>query len=123
MRYLGVDYGERRIGLALSDPEGRLAFPHSSVPDLEGVRSVITRQGVGAVVIGVPVPLGGGESAQGRAVRAFADRLRRAVQLPVALENEVFTTKIAEARSAPERADAAAAALILQSYLDRLAKN
>lgn len=119
MRYLGIDYGSKRIGLALSDPEGRLAFPHSSVPDLGGVLAVIAREGVGAVVIGMPVPFGGGESAQGRTVRAFAERLRAAVELPLEFENEVLTTKIAEEHAPPGKADASAAALILQSYLDK----
>ena len=120
VRYLGIDYGSKRIGLALSDPEGHMAFPHSSVPDLGGVLRVIAREGVGVAVIGMPVPFGGGESAQGQSVRAFAERLRAAVELPIEFENEALTTKIAEEHALPRGADASAAALILQSYLDRL---
>ena len=119
MRYLGIDYGQKRIGLALSDPEGRLAFPHATVSGLGEVLEVIRQAGVAAVVVGLPVPLGGGESAQSRAVRAFADRLGAAVQLPIALSSEALTTNIAEQHTARNKADAAAAALILQSYLDQ----
>ncbi len=119
MRYLGIDYGQKKIGLALSDPEGRIAFPHSTARTLEEAAAIATREGVGAVVIGLPIPFRGRPSAQTRAVRAFAARLERALQLPMAFENEVFTTKLAERHTAKGKADASAAALILQSYLDK----
>lgn len=118
MRYLGVDYGGKRIGLALSDAEGRIAFPHATVNNLDGVLTVIRTLGVGAVVIGLPLTLARKDSAETRAVWAFADALRERVQLPVLLEDETFTTKIAEAHGMKGRADASAAALILQAYLD-----
>lgn len=123
MRYLGIDYGAKRIGLALSDPEGRIAFPHSTVRTLEEVLAVAQHEGVGAVVVGFPVPFHGRSSSQTRTVRAFAARLKSGLQLPIAFENEVFTTKLAERFSSREKADASAAALILQSYLDRRRHN
>lgn len=119
MRYLGIDYGQKKIGLALSDPEGRVAFPHSTVRTLEEAVALAKRAGVSAVVVGLPIPFRGRPSAQARPVRAFAGRLARALQLPIAFENEALTTKIAERHTAREKADASAAALILQSYLDR----
>ncbi len=119
-RILGVDYGERRIGLAVSDPMGRIALPYRIVSSLRDVISAAAEVGAAAVVVGLPLTLGRRESASSRAVRAFAARLGAAVQLPIAFEDETFTTKLA-ARSAPaRRVDAAAAALILQSYLDRM---
>lgn len=120
MRYLGVDYGERRIGVALSDPEGRIAFPHETVGDLGGVVDVIRRESVEAVVIGLPLSLDGKDTDEARRVRSFAARLGESVQLPIVFENELFTTKIAEEHASAENADAAAAAIILQSYLDRV---
>lgn len=119
MRYLGVDYGRKRIGLALSDPGGVLAFPRGSVADVEKVAAFARAEGVGEIVIGLPrVP--GQEDPEGvQRVRKFADELRKKVQLPVAFEDELFTTRIAERHTAREHADASAAALILQSYLDR----
>jgi putative Holliday junction resolvase len=119
MRYLGIDYGRKRIGVAVSDPDGRMAFPHSTVRTPEEAAAIAKREGVGAVVIGLPIPFRAQPSAQTRAVRAFAARLKRALQLPMAFENEVFTTKLAERHTPEENADASAAALILQSYLDR----
>ena len=119
MRYLGIDYGKKRIGLALTDPEGRLAFPYGTVASIEEVSAVIRKENAGKVIVGVPMPLRGRESKQVRAVRAFAARLKKAVGLPIEFENEMFTTKIAELYTKKEKADASAAALILQSYLDR----
>ena len=119
MRYLGIDYGFRRIGLALLDPEGRMAFPHSTARTLEEAAAIAKRERVGAVVIGLPIPFCGEPSAQTRAVRAFAARLKRALQLPMAFENEVFTSKLAERHTPKGEADASAAALILQGYLDK----
>lgn len=119
MRYLGIDYGEKRIGLALSDPEGRIAFPHATVGRLEDVLAVIARQGVGAIAIGLPLALDGVDTDETRTVRAFAARLAESVQLPIVFENEAFTTKIAEYHTARAKVDASAAALVLQSYLDR----
>lgn len=119
MRYLSVDYGEKRIGLALSDPGGRIAFPHTTVSRLEDVVDVVAAERAGAVVIGLPLTLGGAEGEAARAVRRFAARLAESVQLPIAFENEAFTTNIAERHAPREKADAAAAALILQSYLDK----
>ena len=123
MRYLGIDYGKKRIGLALSDQEGRLAFPHSVVGRIGDVVAVIHGEGVWALVIGLPLTLSGQESGEARAVRAFAGALRERVELPIAFESEVFTTKIAERSSAGAKADASAAALILQSYLDKKIEN
>ena len=120
MRYLGIDFGRKRIGLALSDAEGRIAFPHKTVGRADDVFKVIEAEGVDAVVIGLPVSLDGTDSEETRAVRAFAAMLSGSLQLPMAFESEVFTTKIAEAHSSREHADASAAALILQSYLDRI---
>lgn len=119
MRYLGIDYGEKRIGLAISDAAGRIAFPHATVGRIDEVLDSIASLGAGAVVIGLPLSLDGTDSEETRAVRAFAVRLTELVPLPIAFENEMFTTKMAEAHSPREAADAAAAALILQSYLDK----
>ena len=120
MRYLGIDYGSRRIGLALSDAEGRMGFPYGTLGSLGEVVAVIRREGIGTVVMGFPDVPGRSESPQAREIRRFAGRLERAVQLPVVFESEAYTTKIARRSSPPEKADASAAALILQSYLDKI---
>ncbi len=122
MRYLGIDYGKKRIGLALSDPEGRMAFPAATVEREGEILEFIAEKEIAAIVIGLPLGLDGGESDASSRARAFAARLGTSVQLPIAFENEMFTTKIAEEHSSGEHADAAAAALILQSYLDKQVK-
>ena len=122
MRYLGIDYGAKRIGLALSDPEERMAFPYGTVGHVDDVMAVVKKEGVGGIFIGFPKAPKGLKSGAIEALRRFAAELGREVQLPIVFEDEMFTTKIAEEHTVREKADAAAAALILQSYLDRQVK-
>ncbi len=128
MRYLGIDYGEKRIGLAVSDDEGRIAFPHSviSVLNLRSAAGEIARIAretkVAAIVVGLPRMPDGRDTDQTRATTHFIELLREYVSVPVESEDELLTTKIAEAHSPRDSADASAAALILQAYLDRKSK-
>jgi putative Holliday junction resolvase len=133
MRYLGVDYGSKKIGLALSDEAGSMGFPHTilvNTPRLLGeVRALISKENVGAVVIGESRTLAGGENPIAKDARAFGSHISEHVGVPVFYESEVFTS--AEARRAPEKelksrstkrkgaVDASAAALILTSFLSR----
>lgn len=133
MRYLGVDYGTKKIGLALSDEAGTMGFPHATIPNTvklpTELADLIAREGVGAVVIGESRTLPGGENAVAAEARLLGEALAEAAGVPVYYESEVFTT--AEAKRPPEKAaktrkpasrrgvDASAAALILTSYLSR----
>jgi len=137
VRFLGIDYGERRIGLALSDPTGMIARPHTTLkrrrgkrPPVAAVETVIREHGVTGVVVGLPLDLDGEETAWTREVRAFGDALGERTGLPVHYIDERMTSVRAERavrsiglpkgeRERKERVDAAAAALILQTYLDR----
>ncbi len=140
MRVLGVDDGLRRIGLAVSDPTGTLARPAESVPgDRDAVRAArtvaaaITRleradEPIGAIVVGLPCRLDGSPNEQTAHARALADALRSLTGRPVDLQDERLTSREAEERLAlrerdwrvrKRRLDAAAAAIILQEYLDR----
>ncbi|GBD10404.1 Putative pre-16S rRNA nuclease [bacterium HR23] len=133
MRILALDVGARRIGCALSDPEGRIAFPAETLQrrtlleDIQAVLALAHRQGVQAIVVGLPVSLSGEKGPQAREVLAFVEALRRASPLPVETWDERFTTVEAErllreAGRQPSREkarrDAAAAAVLLQAYLD-----
>jgi putative Holliday junction resolvase len=141
MRVLGVDYGQRRIGLALSDPTATLARPWQTVAALptpkasaDRVAELVRAQGgddeveaVTSIVVGVPKRLNGEETDQTRAAREFADALQAAAGMPVHHQDERLTSHEAEARLAArerdwrrrkEKLDAAAAAIILQDYLD-----
>jgi putative Holliday junction resolvase len=133
MRYLGVDYGSSKIGLALSDERGTMGFPHAIVPNtprlIDELCALIAKENVGAVVIGESRNLAGGENPIAKDARALGETITARAGVPVFYESEVFTS--AEARRAPEKegksrapkkhanVDASAAALILTSYLSR----
>lgn len=124
MKYLGIDYGEKRIGIAVSDDGGMLAFPHATVENTPAAFSEIQRicdeEKVDTVVIGIPVSFSGGISPQARIVQRFGDALAAVVHCPIVYENELFTTTMAQ-RSGASKAmvDKSAAAIILQSWIDR----
>lgn len=133
MRHLGIDYGSKRVGVALSDEGGRMGFPHGILENtpklIKDVLELIAREQVGVIVIGESRNLDGTENPIARAAHAFGDALFTHTGLPVVYESEVFTSE--EARQAPhkmektrapkERAlvDDSAAALILNGYLSR----
>lgn len=132
-RILGLDPGERRIGVALSDPTGTIASPHSvidrrDVDPAVAIRVLCEEHDVERIVIGLPTGLSGDEGPSARAARAFGSVVAEATGLPVVYQDERFTTVTAEAvlleggmRRAKRRAvrDQIAAALILQSFIDR----
>ena len=133
MRALGLDVGERRIGVALSDELGLLAGPLTTITvgrpgrELEELARLARERRVEVVVIGLPVSLNGQEGPQARRVRAFAARLAPLLDVPIDFWDERFTTAEAE-RTMIERGmsrekrrariDAAAAAIMLQGYVD-----
>ncbi len=133
MRSLGVDLGEKRIGLALSDEDGIIASPLGTVMrtgDRAAVREivrVVAEREVGEVVIGLPLRLEGTEGPAAVGARKFAERLGAEVAVPIRLWDERMTTALAEramieggARRSErrEKIDRVAAAILLQSYLD-----
>lgn len=135
---LGVDLGERRIGLACSDPSGTLASPLRTVvrsgdPDADRAAVVAAAEEVGAtvIVVGLPRSLSGREGPAARGARAeaaaLAERAEAAGGIRVELHDERFTTREAQqalraggrrARDQRDHIDAAAAAVMLQSWLD-----
>jgi putative Holliday junction resolvase len=136
---LGIDVGGRRVGLAISDPSRTLARPLSTLtvdgPDdaVARVAAEIARlageeDGLATIVVGAPARLDGTPSAQTAKVDAFVDALRARTTLPIMREDERLTSREAESRLAVRERDwrkrkalidAAAAAIILQDYLDR----
>ncbi len=138
MRVLGIDVGQRRFGLAISDPSGTLARPLTTftiVDDdvVDRIAQEIARlaaepDGLTTVVVGVPAKLDGSATEQTAHVAAFIAALSARTPIPVVGEDERLTSREAESRLAvrePDwrkrkaRLDAAAAAVILQDYLDR----
>jgi putative Holliday junction resolvase len=125
VRTLGVDLGQSRTGLALSDPLGMTCRPFGIVAERDEDRlivkiaTVVEEEEVGEIVVGLPRPLSGGTNRQMESVISFTERLGHAVTVPVAVWDERFTSKLAQkGRSRTETHDAVAACYILQSYLD-----
>lgn len=134
MRVLGLDAGTRRIGVALSDPSGTIAQSLTVIPRtgwravLEEVRRLVNAHGVERIVVGLPLRMDGTEGDAAGEARAFAARVAAAVPVPVEMQDERLSTAEAErtmvAQDAPrasrrERRDAVAAALFLQTWLER----
>lgn len=138
MRILGIDPGERTVGLALSDPLGLTAQPLGvydlKVPDEERrawFRDLVASRGVGEIVVGNPLNMDGTAGPRSRQAAAFAGWLRGAVGVPVTLWDERLTTAEArqvigarraagdrERKAQKDREDVAAAVIILSSYLE-----
>jgi len=124
MKLLGIDYGDKRIGIAVSDDSGMLAFPHATVENTPAafseIHRIVTEEKAEAVVVGMPMSFSGGMSAQAQTVRRFGDALKGSLSCPIFYENELFTTTMAQ-RSGASKAtvDKSAAAIILQSWIDR----
>jgi len=127
MKLLGVDYGRKRTGVAISDSVGITCRPLMVLTESEmrrlipAVVEVATEQGAEGIVVGLPRPLSGGTNQQLEDVLQFVDELSGATSLPVTAWDERFTSLLADKghRKAEVR-DAVAACYMLQNYLDML---
>lgn len=124
MKYLGVDYGGKRIGLAFSDAGGTFAFPHSVVPNdekaAEAVTVLVKNERAEAIVMGDTRGSSGVENPITAEAESFARKIEKASCVPVLFVSELGSS-VEVSRYAPEgrgHDDAAAAAFILQRYLD-----
>lgn len=123
MRVLALDYGRARCGCAVSDPTGVLASPVEPVlaPTTRRGRArlhaLVRELGAERVVVGLPLSLAGGDSAQTAETRAFADRLAHELPVPVELYDERFTTRLAERTGGRADEDSRAAAHLLEGWL------
>jgi len=139
-RILGIDYGERRIGLALSDPLGMIAQPLPTItrrrgkrPPIAEIERLAAEREVDAIVVGLPLDEHGDESEWTAEVRAFGEKLGQRAALPVHFVDERMTSARAERviresglprtkREEKGRVDATAAVFILQQHLDAVAR-
>jgi putative holliday junction resolvase len=132
-RLLGVDYGSVRIGLAVSDPERRLASPlavyerRGREGDAEYFRALTTTEEIGVLVVGLPVHCDGREGQKAEEARAFGAWLAETTGLPVVFWDERFSTVEAESalwqaglthKKRKARRDGVAAQIHLQAYID-----
>ena len=137
MKYLGIDYGTKNIGVAISDDGGRVAFPLRVIDAgpgaLAAIDAIIKEQHIGAVVAGESRNLKGEPNLVQEDIDAFVGDLHELSGLPVHFEREFFTSVLAARQFAPQEKsrkqnpghknlDASAAALLLQSFLDKLSK-
>ncbi len=136
MRVLGLDVGEKRIGIALSDPGKILASPLAIIDGtdieaaIQAISGIIKSEGVERIIVGLPRSMNGAIGQQAEKVAVFTEQLRNHVTLPVEFRDERLTSVSARRliREAKPKAgrrkqtpdDAVAAAIILQSYLDEL---
>jgi len=132
MRSMGLDIGDRRIGVALSDPGGILASPFTIIErselrqELEAIADIVKQQEVALVIVGLPRSMDGTIGGQVRKVQDFVQELCRCIDVPVEFRDERLTTvsarrlmKSGGRKSRKKvRYDAAAAAIILQGYLE-----
>ena len=132
-RILGIDFGGRRIGLALSDPLGIIAKPFMTIdlrinPNyIDQILEVTDKNDINKVVVGVPLTLKGNFSLQTKTVQTFIKELSSAIKVPI-IELDERLSSVAAKRSLKEqgvktgyekgRVDETAAAIILQEYLD-----
>jgi putative Holliday junction resolvase len=132
-RVLGLDLGDVRIGVAISDPERRLAVPlgtvHVGQPpgELKAVASLVTRHEVVQVVVGLPLSMSGAAGTRAAHAESFADALRAILDVPVSMQDERLSTVEAErslqttgvrGRDRRRVVDRTAATVILQAWLD-----
>ena len=130
-RSLGVDYGTKRVGLAISDSLGITARPLSVVPRsavVDEVVNLVKEHDIGTIVVGLPTGLSGDEGMSASEARKLADELGAATGAEVILADERYTSRMADdallesgmkRRKRRENVDKVAAAIILQDYLDR----
>lgn len=137
-RVLGIDYGKKRLGIAISDPMGIIAQPlptieYKSLPEaFEQIKSILNEYDIKEIVIGIPYNLKGEIGAASRQTNEFVKRLKNEIALQVTLWDERYTSiqaerTIRELGKSPSRnkgkIDAISAVLILQNYLDFKKRN
>ena len=131
MRVVAVDLGSTRIGVAVSDPSGVLASPYEVVPRDERshdrLQAIVEEIGAELVLVGMPLSLDGSKGPAARAIEAEVAELRALLPVPVEVHDERFTTVTAHQQLAAsgkrskarrKTVDQAAAAVLLQSWLD-----
>lgn len=129
MRILGIDYGDKKIGLAFGDTGARVAVPLEVIKNegdatLQELSRRIQEEDIDRVVVGVPLPQGSHSSIQLEKTRRFIAALAGIVKIPVVEEDESFTSaesiRMQRENQAQADEDALAAMLIVQSYIDQL---
>ena len=132
MKYLAIDYGTKRTGLAVCDPSETIASPLSVIQDkknlLKKICDIIKTENIEAVVFGLPLNMDDSAGPQAKLVMQFASQLKKLVDIPIHFQDERLSSFSAEGKLAPadftrkrkaKRLDAIAAAEILEAFLEQ----
>jgi putative Holliday junction resolvase len=125
MKVLALDYGSARTGVAVCDPSGTLARPLETIERIGGkegaarLLTLLAEHEPELLLVGLPVMPDGTHGDQANATLAFVGRLRPQTPVPIAFEDERFTSAVAAAKGGETGLDARAAAELLQGWLDR----
>jgi len=126
MKYLGIDYGDSKVGLAIGDSASGLALPYKILANrgakglLLEIKNICQQEKINQIIVGVPFNTQAKTATPAeKKVRDFIQALQAAVALPISEQSEIFSTKAAQKLSPGKRDDDLAAMLILQSYLDK----
>jgi putative Holliday junction resolvase len=135
MRYLGIDYGDQRTGLAVCDPEEIITSPLGVFDGKKGlcehIAHIVKEQVIEAVVVGLPLNMNGTEGGQAKKVQQFVKQLHEHVEVPIYLQDERLSSFSAEQKvdhiaiskgKKKKRLDAIAAAEILEAFLEKKSK-
>lgn len=122
---LGVDFGQKRTGLALASPIAKLPRPHSVVDSsgaIDKIKELISTEEIGLIIVGLPRSLEGEETAQSKSIRQFADELSEAIKLPIRFADETLSSirakqYIADHKLPQSDVDSIAACFILEEFL------
>jgi putative Holliday junction resolvase len=131
MKLLGIDFGEKRIGLSIADDKTKIAFPFKTIyhknnkQTLEEIKLILDNEGITDIVIGIPLSFSFQETQESKKIQEFISKLKEKFQnRNIHEENELLTSKEAEnllgiKKNKQGLIDAVAAALILQTFLDK----
>jgi len=136
MRIVGIDFGERRIGVAAGDTSTRMAIPVTTIvvkgDPLDDLELIVREQRAEELVFGLPLSLTGAEGPQAHRIREVATALERRISIPIRFQDERLTTRqadhasprtkkkgVSRAKASSPGRDAVAASIVLQAYLDR----
>jgi len=136
MRYIGIDYGSKRVGIAISDEEGMMAFPYKIIENdtelLNSIHNICVEEGIDAIVIGESVDSSGMPNKIMKEINKFKNQLNSEVGLPIHMEKEFMTSLYSNLQKTKDifsarqnkkeinkKNDSHAATLILQRFLDK----
>ncbi len=123
MKYLGIDWGEKRIGLALGDSETKIATPFKVAGGINEIARIVKDEDIGAIVVGVPLKMRDAKLKIQNEFLDFLKLLKEKIDIPIKTIDERLSSKAADALAGGKKTkaprDAIAAMLILQSYLDK----